>query len=227
LNLRDTTHRAINEDENPMTPHSNVEDRDIHGSLLPYSEVLEFFEQLERTGDVKSYCNGSNVAGRWIFQIFNREFIEEFAAVLNNALGRRRKNPPVLEIMSGDGRLTEFLQPLVKRCCIATDSKDGRYNIGYPKWVETLDAMDAIAKYSPSFVIMCWEPYLSMTGIEIVKLGIPLAWIGNPKMCGHTDIFENIHIPFESKFALSRHDFFAAREFKTDIFFFNCKPDWM
>ena len=210
-----------------MTSQSNDEYRDIHSSLLSYAEVLEFFLQLEREGDVKSYCNGSNVAGRWFFQIYNKEFIEELSKVLNKILGRRRKNPPLLEIMCGDGRLTEFLQPMIKRRIIATDSKDGRYNIGYPKWVETLDAEDAITKYSPSFVIMCWEPYLSMTGIEIVKMGIPVAWVGNPKMCGHTDIFENVNIPFESKFALSRHDFFAASEFKTDIFFFNCKPEWL
>jgi hypothetical protein len=210
-----------------MTNHNSDEYDDIHSTLVPYREALEFFELLERKGDVKSYCNGSNVEGRWIFQIFNKEFVVELAGVLNNALGRRKKNPPVLEIMCGDGRLTEFLQPMIKRRCMATDSKDGRYNIGYPKWVEKLDAMDAIAKYSPSFVIMCWEPYLSVTGIDIVKLGIPVAWIGNPKMCGHTDIFENIHIPMQSKFALSRHDFFAEREFKTDIFFFNCKPEWL
>lgn len=210
-----------------MNHNSTSEDRDIHRSLLPYNEVLEFFEQLERTGNVKSYCNGSNDAGRWIFQIFNKEFIEELAAVLNRALGKRRKNPPILEVMSGDGRLTEFLQPLIKRRCIATDSKDGRYNIGYPKWVETLEAMDAISKYSPSFVVICWEPYLSMTGTEIVKTGIPVAWIGNPNMCGHSDIFGNLHIPLESKFALSRHDFFLAKDFKTDIFFFNCEPEWI
>lgn len=200
---------------------------DVHSKLLPYAVVRLFFEGLERKGDLKSYCNGSNVAGRWIFQIYNKGFVEEVAAVLNRALGRRRKNPPILEVMSGDGRLTEFLQPLVKRRIIATDSKDGRYNIGYPKWVETHDALEAIEKYSPSFVIICWEPYLSMTGIEIVKMGIPVAWIGNPNMCGHTDIFERYHIPLESKFALSRHDLFMEKEFKTDIFFFNCKPEWV
>ncbi|MGY5881450.1 MAG: hypothetical protein RTV31_14455 [Candidatus Thorarchaeota archaeon] len=206
--------------------HSDEYD-DIHSSLKSFEETFTFFEQLERNGDVKSYCNGANKSGRWIFQIYSKEFVEELAAVINRALGRRRKNPPVLEIMSGDGRLTEFLQPLIKRRCIATDSKDGRYNIGYPKWVETLDAMDAIAQYSPSFIVMCWEPYLSMTGIEIVKMGIPVAWIGNPNMCGHTDIFERYHIPLESKFALSRHDIFMEKEFKTDIFFFNCKPKWI
>ncbi|MFX1485445.1 MAG: hypothetical protein ACFFCP_19905, partial [Promethearchaeota archaeon] len=149
------------------------------------------------------------------------------AQVLNRALGLRRKKPPVLEVMSGDGRLTEFLRPLIKRECIATDSKDGRYNIEYPKWVEKIDAMKAVAKYSPSFIIMCWEPYLSTKGIEIVKLGIPVAWIGNPQLCGHTDIFSHPHIPLESKYALSRHDFFSEKEFKTDIFFFNCRPEWI
>ncbi len=200
---------------------------DVHRKLLPYAVVRLFFEGLEQRGDVKSYCNGANVTGRLVFQIFNREFVEELAQVLNRALGRRRKKPPVLEVMSGDGRLTEFLQPMVKRQIIATDSRDGRYNIGYPKWVEKLEAMEAVSKYSPSFLIMCWEPYLSMTGFEIAKSGIPLAWIGNPDMCGHTDIFDQPHIPLESKFALSRHDFFLEKEFKTDVFFFNCKPEWI
>jgi hypothetical protein len=200
---------------------------DIHKKLLPYMVVHLFFRGLEQKGDVKSYCNGSNEAGRWFFQIFNKEFIEELAQVLNKALGRRKKKPPVLEVMSGDGRLTEFLQPLIKRRCIATDNKDGRYNIGYPKWVEKLDALEAVEKYSPSFVIICWEPYLSMTGLEIVDSGIPTAWIGNPEKCGHTDIFDRPHIPLQSKYSLSRHDFFVEKEFKTDIFFFNCKPEWL
>jgi len=200
---------------------------DIHKELLPYAVVHLFFIELEQKGDVKSYCNGANATGRWIFQIFNREFVEELAQVINRALGKRRKNPPVLEVMSGDGRLIEFLKPLIKRRCIATDSKDGRYNIGYPKWVETLDAMTAVEKYSPAFIIMCWEPYLSTVGIDIVKTKVPTAWIGNPNMCGHTDIFEQPHIPMQSKYALSRHDYFLARNFKTDIFFFNCKPEWI
>jgi hypothetical protein len=200
---------------------------DIHRELLPYTEVYRFFQELEQRGDVKSYCNGANAAGRWIFQIFNKEFVEELAQVINRALGSKKRKRPVLEVMSGDGRLTEFLKPLIKRRCIATDSKDGRYNIEYPKWVETLDAMEAVAKYSPSFIILCWEPYLSMTGIDIVKTGIPTAWIGNPNMCGHTDIFEHPYVPMQSKHALSRHDYFLEREFRTDIFLFNCKPDWI
>jgi hypothetical protein len=200
---------------------------DIHSELLPYSKVLQFFQELEQHGDVKSYCDGANRAGRWIFQIFNKEFVEELAQVINGAVSSKRVKGPVLEVMSGDGRLTEFLRRLIKKRCIATDSKDGRYNIGYPKWVETLDAIEAITKYSPSFIVMCWEPYLSMTGIDIVKLGKPTAWIGNPNMCGHTDIFEHPYIPLQSKYALSRHDHFLEREFKTDIFFFNCKPEWI
>ncbi len=200
---------------------------DIHRELLLYAEVLRFFQELEQRGEVKSYCNGSNVAGRWVFQIFSIEFVEELAQVINKVVGRRKKNPPVLEVMSGDGRLIEFLQPMIKRRCIATDSKDGRYNIAYPKWVEKIDAMEAVRKYSPSFVIICWEPFLSTAGIDIVKSGVPTAWIGNPNKCGHTDIFEQPYIPMESKHALSRHDFFLEKDFKTDIFFFNCKPEWI
>ncbi|MFW9787038.1 MAG: hypothetical protein ACFFE2_11270 [Candidatus Thorarchaeota archaeon] len=199
---------------------------DIHKKLLPHAVVHLFFRGLEQKGDVKSYCNGANESGRWIFQIFNREFVDELAQTISRILVWRKRRP-VLEVMSGDGRLTEYIRPLIKRRCIATDSKDGRYNIGYPKWVETLEAMEAVSKYKPSIVIICWEPYLSTVGIDIVKTGVPTAWIGNPAMCGHTDIFDQPHIPLESRYALSRHDYFTARDFKTDVFFFNCKPEWV
>jgi hypothetical protein len=200
---------------------------DIHEVLLPYSEVLRFFLKLEQNSDVKKYCNGANLAGRWFFQIFNKEFVEELARVITKTVDSHGSEGPVLEVMSGDGRLIEFLCPLIKKQCIATDSKDGRYNIAYPKWVETLDAMESVAKYSPAFVIICWEPYLSMRGIEIVMSGTPTAWIGNPEMCGHPDIFEQPHIPLKSQYALSRHDSFSAQEFRTDIFLFNCKSEWI
>ncbi|MBN2229619.1 MAG: hypothetical protein JW779_08480 [Candidatus Thorarchaeota archaeon] len=194
---------------------------DIHETLLPYSDVLTFLEKLEENGDVKSYCNGSNCAGRWFFQIYSKEFIDELVSVINHVL-RKEKEGTILEVMSGDGRFTEFLQTQVHTRVIATDAKDGRYSIAYPKWIETLDALEAIRKYNPSFIVLSWEPYLSMTGIEIAVSGIPLAWIGNPEMCGHQDIFQRSHRQLNSRFALSRHDSFKEKNFKTDVFLFNC-----
>ncbi len=205
-----------------MRYQQNDEPEDIHSKLMPYKKALLFFEKLERNGDVKSYCNGANTSGRWIFQIYNKEFISEIATIINRSFVMNENDGPVLEIMSGDGRLTEFLQILVKRKIIATDAKDGRYNIAYPKWVETLDAIESVEKYQPSFVILSWEPYLSISGIEIVKRGIPMAWIGNPSMCGHPDLFDFPHTVVKSEYALSRHDAFIERKFKTDIYLFNC-----
>ena len=200
---------------------------DVHEKLLPYAETLSFFERLETNGDVKSYCNGSNPSGRWIFQIYNREFIEQLASIINNAITTTNNGGPVLEVMSGDGRLTEFLRPLIRREAVATDAKDGRYNIAYPKWVETLDAIKSVVKYQPSFIILCWEPYLSTSGIDMAKGEVPMAWIGNPAMCGHTEIFDFPHIAVKSKYALSRHDSFKDRIFKTDIFLFNYDSTWL
>jgi hypothetical protein len=212
-------------DEYLMTDYASDAFNDVHQTLMPYSEVLAFFENLERSGCVKSYCNGSNATGRWIFQIYSREFITELALVINRVLQTDERSGPIIEVMSGDGRLTEFLRPLVQREIIATDAKDGRYNIAYPKWVEKLDAIDSIDKYSPSFIIMSWEPYLSMTGLEMIRKGIPMAWIGNPEMCGHPDIFEVPYLMMKSKYLLSRHDSFIKREFKTGVFLFNCNQD--
>jgi len=210
-----------------MTGYEDDRYYDVHSTLMSFNETLTFLEGLEMSCDIKSYCNGSNESGRWIFQIYNKEFINELASVINKALKARGSHGPVLEVMSGDGRLTEFLQTLVQREIIATDAKDGRYNIAYPKSVETLDAIESIEKYRPAFIIISWEPYLSMSGIEIVQKGIPTAWIGNPMMCGHSDIFEIPHLRVNSCYALSRHDSFRQRKFKTDIFLFNCSSDWV
>lgn len=203
----------------------NEEYRDIHNTLISYDEVLAFFEELEENADIKRYCNGSNESGRWIFQIYNEEFIKEIASVIDRALKLTEDNGPILEVMSGDGKLTEFLQPFTKQQIIATDAKDGRYNIAYPKWVETMDALESIEKFKPSFIIMSWEPYLSMTGIEVIEKDIPTAWIGNPKMCGHPEIFDRPHIAMKSKYTLSRHDSFINQDFKSDIFLFNYNGD--
>ena len=214
-------------DDFSMTTRNNTEFIDIHRTLLRYSEVLAFFERLERSGDVKSYCNGANAAGRWIFQIYNKEFIEQLVAIINEGVSMIEDREPILEVMSGDGRLSEFLKPSLQRDIITTDAKDGRYDIEYPKWVETLDAIESVEKYQPSLVIISWEPYLSMSGIEIVRRGIPTVWIGNPVMCGHPDIFENPHLPVKSRYALSRHDSFSDQNFKTDIFLFNYDDAWL
>ncbi|TFG28827.1 hypothetical protein EU527_16780 [Candidatus Thorarchaeota archaeon] len=205
--------------------HHDEEYSDIHNTLISYDDALAFFEGLEEGIDIKLYFNGSNESGRWIFQIYNEEFIKEIASVINRTLRATEDNGLILEVMSGDGKLTEFLQPFVKHQIIATDAKDGRYNIAYPKWVETMDALESIEKYRPSFIIMSWEPYLSMMGIEIIERGIPTAWIGNPEMCGHPELLETAHTRLMSQYALSRHDSFIHREFKTDVFLFNCDEE--
>jgi hypothetical protein len=220
-----TTNRPEQPVEEIMNRHNFDDDMDIHQKLLSYSDALAFLEELEANSDIKKYCNGSNQSGRWIFQIYNSEFIEELSSIINKLLECVNDKGPVLEVMCGDGKLTEFLTPFVKRDVIATDSRDGRYNIPYPKWVESLEALDSIEKYSPSFIVLSWEPYLSMTGIDIVNKGIPTAWIGNPEMCGHPDIFKIHHISVKSRYALSRHDSFRQRKFKTDIFLFNYKSN--
>jgi hypothetical protein len=210
-----------------MTYHSDDEYKDIHKTLVPYNDALLFFEDLERNNDVKAYCNGSNISGRWIFQIYNEEFIQQLADIINSTLKSTNNPEPVVEVMAGDGRLTEFLQAIIDHQIIATDAKDGRYNIAYPKWVETCDALDTVKKYSPSLIILSWEPYLSMIGVELIRTRVPMIWIGNRLMCGHQDLFQSPHLQLKSKFALSRHDSFLKREFKTDVFLFNIEEDWL
>ncbi|NOR39401.1 MAG: hypothetical protein GQ580_07430, partial [Candidatus Thorarchaeota archaeon] len=172
------------------------------------------------------YCSGSNAGGRWLFQIFNEEFVHELAHVINTALKETGNESPIVEVMSGDGRLSNFLTHSIERKIVVTDAKSDRYNIAYPKHIEKIDALKAIDRYNPSLVIVSWEPQWSMIAIDIVESGVPVVWIGNPGKCGHPDIFDIPHLRRRTRYALSRHDRFAAKEFRTDIFLFNCNASW-
>lgn len=189
---------------------------DIHGKLRPFDDVLAFFQRIEREYDVKEYCNGSNSGGRWIYQIYSREFITEIADILNTFQGTVNRSGQILEVMSGDGKLSEFLKPSLEKGIFATDSKTSRDNIEFPKWVECIDAIQAVKKYKPSVVVMCWEPFYSDVSSEIIESGVPLLWIGDPSSSAvGTSLSEWKHKVIPTLFGLSRHDAFNKRVHKT------------
>ncbi|TXT54799.1 MAG: hypothetical protein BAJATHORv1_50050 [Candidatus Thorarchaeota archaeon] len=194
---------------------------DVHEELLPFSKVIELFGVIENEFSVKEYCNGSNAGGRWIFQIYSQEFIHELVDIVRESITPQKQNIIIAEVMSGDGRLSEFLKREIDQKIIATDAKTGRYNIGYPKWVQKMTAIETIQTFEPSLTIVSWEPYLSMASANLVESGIPLIWIGNPERCGHTDLFEFEHKSVGSPYAISRHDTFSSDERCTDVFLFN------
>jgi hypothetical protein len=199
---------------------------DIHQRLFSYEETLSFFKTVERESDVHKYCTGNNAGGRWVFQVFNKGFVTELAEVIRTILRAIASREPVVEVMAGDGRLTEFLRPLLNREIVSTDTRDGRYDIAYPKWVQRMDALEAVSHYKPSCVVICWEPYLSMAGINVVKTKTPTVWIGNPERCGHRDLFKTKSIRRGSRYALCCQDSFADHVFRSDIFLFNCRTKW-
>lgn len=195
---------------------------DIHGELHSYGEVLTFFKVIETESDQKRYCNGKNAGGRWIYQIYNKEFILALAEVINNLAESSQMEGDVLEVMSGDGQLTTFLRPYVRRSIIATDAKTSRDNIAFPKWVEQIDAVDAVARYFPAVVLMCWEEYYSDISVKIVKKGIPAVWIGDPGSCAVSSGLENIeHHLVKCPYLLGRHDNVSEGQFRTVMWVFN------
>ncbi len=189
---------------------------DIHEKLLSFPVVEEFFLVVEKKIGLLEYCNGRNASARWIFQIFTQEFIDSLASLLENEDG------PILEVMAGDGKLTEFLQSRVNAKIVATDSKRDSQDIAYPKWVVDLDALEAVKEVDPSVVIMCWEPLYSDIGLTMVDRGIPLIWIGDPEKCApNSGIMQREKLRINSQFALGRYDSFLTDSFNTDIFLFN------
>ncbi len=204
---------------------SNGEFIDIHKELLPFDQVLEFFKQVEKEGEVKEYCDGASAGGRWIFQIYSKEFIELLSNVIAKILNGSKNPGPILEVMSGDGKLSEFLKPFVDRAIITTDAKTGRDNIEHPKWVEEIDATEAYLKYDPSLIIMVWEPFYSSTSVDLVEKGTPILWIGNPDSCAvGSGISELPYVQIDSEYLLCRHDNFADRKYLSRFRSYRIKP---
>jgi hypothetical protein len=204
------------------TRSSRSEYSDIHEKLFPYQRVLEFFEEVESDYEVLKYCSGANERGRWIFQIYSIEFVNEIADILNGFQIAGNPDGIILEVMSGDGKLTEFLKPLVGAEIIATDARIGNYGIAYPKWVENLNAIEALSTYNPDVVVIGWEPFYSSVGLDIVETGRPTMWIGDRRHSAvHSGLFDNDFTRVNSKYALGRRDSFAARQFETDVYLFN------
>lgn len=200
---------------------------DVHKELLPHDDVLNLFEEIEQKNAILEYCNGANVGGRLVFQFLNREFVAEIANAIIGILKYSENSGPVLEVMSGDGKLVEFLRPLVQRDIKATDSRTGHYSFAYPKWVHDMDAVEAVRKLTPSLVLISWEPYWSITGAEIVDTGIPTIWIGDKsKSAVNSNLFDNFNMRLNSSYALGRHDSVVETRYNTDAFFFNCQPRW-
>ena len=175
------------------------------------------------------YCSGHNKNNRPIFQVFSEEFINDIAGIVNRKL-LETEGKSVLEIMAGDGKLSEFLKPKINGTLIATDNMVWT-SIIYPDFIEKLGAKEAIKKYNPDIIIMCWEPYMSNLGVNLVKEGHTLLWIGEGSggCCGNFEYDEGEDIGalggiyFGSNFTLARTDYVDDYGLgrHTDIILFN------
>jgi hypothetical protein len=151
---------------------------DINTPLRTYQEVISFLRRVEEHFSIKEYYNGSNVGGGWIYQIYSREFIQELSQLVNSISLSRDGKGLLLEVMAGDGLLSSYLSQEIALLTKPTDNKGSRDNIGFPKSMETIGALDAVRKYKPSIILMCWEPFYSDISSSILKTDIPLIWMG-------------------------------------------------
>lgn len=206
---------------------------DIHENLMKYADIFEFFRKVEKeySSGWGMYCSGHNKNNRPIFQVFSEEFINDIAGIVNRKL-LETGGSLVLEVMAGDGKLSEFLKPKINGTLITTDNMVWG-SIIYPDFIEDLNARGAIKKYNPDIIIMCWEPYMSGLGVELAKGGHTLLWIGEGSggCCGNFEYGEDEDIGslggvyYGSKFALARTDYVLSGEIDhgrhTDIILFN------
>jgi len=195
---------------------------DIHSELFPYTQVVKFFTRVEKEFDRKKYCNGANLGGRWIYQIYSKEFIRDLAELIQEMLVSCKGQGPILEVMAGDGLLSKYIEPFISKQLIATDAKTSRDMIQFPKSVEKIDALEAIQKYNPILIIMSWEPYFSDISQNVVNTGIPTIWIGDPNACAVSSSIHEVECEnHSSPYLLGRNDDFTESEFRTVVKLFN------
>ncbi|MFW9979695.1 MAG: hypothetical protein ACFFEJ_16550 [Candidatus Thorarchaeota archaeon] len=195
---------------------------DIHSELRSFNDVLRFFRRVEQDFDRKEYCNGRNAGGRWIYQIYSKEFITDLTTLIHSIQSGNGNDGPILEVMAGDGRLTHFLQPLLSQRIIPTDAKTSRDGIEFPKGMEKVEALEAIRKHNPSLILMSWEPFYSDTSQSIIEKDVPFVWIGDPNSCAaSSNIHQMEYDIHDSPFLLGRHDDFTRGEFRTAVRIFN------
>jgi len=194
-------------------------DIDIHEKLMSYSELYDWFCTAERENDygVFSYFNGIN-DNRTIFQLYHDSFIDKIAEQIKDI-----KPTTTIEIMAGDGKLSEFLNERHNLNIIPTDNKSWEA-IKYPESVIELDALDAINKYEPDLIIVCWEPYESTLCADIVKMNIPMIWIGEGQggCCGDERLFKRDNVyALDYKCCLCRTDSVKYNSYHSNIYLFN------
>jgi hypothetical protein len=193
-------------------------DFDIHEKLLPYSDIYNWFSNAEKSRELNlfQYFRGEN-GNRTIYQLYHESFIDLLAEQIKNL------NPSkIVEVMAGDGKLSEFLNGRHNLNIIPTDNKS--WKIKYPDNVIKLDALEAVNKYKPDLVIVCWEPYESTICSDIADSSIPMIWIGEGYggCCGAEKLFENKRIyMLNSNCCICRTDSIKLDLFHSSIYLFN------
>ena len=195
---------------------------DIHEKLRPYEQVISFLSRVEEEFSIKKYCNGANEGGRWIYQIYSIEFIRDLSVLMESVLVKVHSKGTVLEVMAGDGMLSHYLSCMGSVNPIPSDNKSSRDDIAFSKDMETVDAIEAVRKYTPALVLLSWEPYYSDISLSLVESGIPVIWIGNPDACAVSSHIHDIdYVRHESSYLLGRHDCIETNDFKTQIRVYN------
>lgn len=155
-------------------------------------ELLENIQYLPMNSEVKKafglnpasflgFCQQKN-----IFEFFTQEYIKELAKILN-----KKKYKNIIEIGAGNGKLSYFLNKLVKNKIIATDSGEWCLN-GSTFPVEMLGFEDALKKYKPDFVIISWIPrnFNIVDYIEKCDSIKGYLIIGVPEHCGTKELWK-------------------------------------
>jgi hypothetical protein len=153
-----------------------------------------------------------------IFQFYSQEYI---AALANDI--KKLKPKTIIEVGAGDGRLSFFLNKYwsvkgIPLKSTPTDDyswgmhieSDSRH-IVYPKEVEKLNFKEALKKYNPDVVIICWEELHAKYTQEILKFPSVryVVWIGEGEG-GCTGDPSTFALPYErlkNPFGLCRTDF--------------------
>ncbi|MHA1673401.1 MAG: hypothetical protein ACTSYI_07215, partial [Promethearchaeota archaeon] len=89
------------------------------------------------------------------YQIWTKEYI---SALANYISARYDKSDIIIEVCAGEGLLTHYLNQILPRRIIATDSHKWIKKFTFPSFVKNFSADEAVNHFSPKLVIVSWLP---------------------------------------------------------------------
>jgi len=189
------------------------------GKLPSYGWIVDnVFRKYPYASDLGWTCKQLN-----IFQFYSEEFIDSLVGTIKG-IGAER----IVEVGAGDGCLSHFLR--MGGIDIITADNYSWPDQDFPESVEKLSHMEALKKYDPDLVVVCWEELYGTYSLDVLDYPSVdrLLWIGefhdgcSTGCTGSEELWEFDYERADNPYCLARTDSWSVKDVMkhTDVMIF-------